>query len=690
MCRRFLFGALTLAVLSACGGGGGGSTGSGMPPVQSGPTPGPAPTSSPAPYATLAPPSSRQGDVKTLAVGGGGTAIAYWPDHSVLAVAQGGAVVDAADGTVLAGTVNGTPITALTYSSSSHAIVFATSNAIFSAVAPNQASLTLASGLTNVESVASASDGTIYAIDTDHVVSIKGGIVSNVTAPGTIGSRSWNATPSIIVASDGTLFVSDPTNDVVSHVTASGAITPFAGGCKAWRGGGAGMCWPVSMPGTGSSANFGTPGALAYNAAIGTLYVADAEDNQVWAISATGAAAPVAGYGAAQNVDGNGFAAFLNAPSSLAFQSANGSVDILEAAPNGQQEIAAFSTTGTAPPAQTNPAVAIFSPQGLTLDDLAASPDGGAWTAETGNIDRVSPTGVITKYAPPSGVFPTWHVAVDANGNAWYLAQRFSNMVIVDAGVLEITPGGAQTYRAVQPQRSTSPVTMESIAIGPDGNPWFTESESSLHGGSFGFINASTQTMSQFAIANVPGSISQGPGGTIAYGNYVPGGQELVSVASLNGTTTASYPIDLIGSNSLQYRAVDTTMWFTDSASTISKFSSSGAETDYSVCSNCGPVNLTIAPDGSVWSDEGNGPTSIIRVTPSGQILRYPLPTTGPTYGISARPDGKLWVYNNIGVLFLFDPAAYDAMNGPHVSQTKAPSSNASVRSRWHTAGRTQ
>ena len=683
---RFLLCAIALGVLAACGGGGGGGTNPGTPPVvQSTPTP----ATTPAPYATLPPASARTGDVRTLATGGGASAIAYWPDYNVLVVGYGAQIVDAANGSVLVKTPDTNSVTAVAYAPGNHSIYYATATDVYS-FAFGGPVLTLATNLQRIESLAVASDGTVYAFDTDHIVKISGGIATTLTPPGSIAASYNQASPSMVVANDGSLLVSDPGNDAIDQVTTSGSITPFAGSCKAAANGFTGTngsCWRLPQAGTGTAANFGIPAGLAYDTASGTLYVADLQSNQLWSVSASASAAPVAGYGATFNADGNGLAAFLNAPNSLAFQPASRSVDILENAPAGQQEIVAYTAAGTAAPAYTPPALPFYFPNGLAISELGAAPDGGAWTADANqkNIVHLSSTGAVTRYATPSAVAPTWHVAVDANGNAWFLASHTGSYGIpLDQGVLEVTPSGTQTYTAAAAQHSGGTVQMQGITIGPDGNPWFSESETWMYGGSFGFVNAASGTMTQYATSTGLGYISPGPGGTLAFGTTVaskPG----IQFTSTSGQLGSAYPITLNSANSMQYRPSDSTIWFTDVNGSIGSLNASGVEKDYIVCGNCDPVDLTIAPDGSVWGDEANGGNGgIIRITPSGQVLQYLLPISyGPTYGISARPDGKLWVYNNFGVLFLFDPAAYDAMNGPHPASAARRSASA-VRSPWH------
>jgi streptogramin lyase len=637
----------------------------------------------------LAPPSTRHGDVTSLATGAGASAIAYWPDYNVVVVADGPQIIDPSDGTVIASTPDQNSVTAVAYGAGNHSMYFATATDVYS-VAHGGPVLTLAQNLQHVASLAVASDGTVYAVDTDHIVKISGGLAANLTAPGSIGAFSYYGDyPAIVFANDGTLLVSDPTNDVIDRVTTAGSITAFAGGCKAAAYGFTGTngsCWHIAQAGTGSSANFGMPTGLAYDSSTGTLYVADTQNNQLWSVSSAGTTAPVAGYGALYNADGNGLTAFLYAPTSLAFQASSHSVDILENAQANQQEIAAYTAEGTAAPAYAPPAMPVYFPNALADNEVAAAPDGSAWAEDSDqkNLVHVSASGTVTRFAVPSGTSISWHNVVDAHGNAFYLATRFGPTIgpPQDEGVFEVTPAGVETYVAAQPQHSNATfVQMQALTIGPDGNPWFAESEGSFSGGSYGFVNSATHAITQYALSAVPDGISQAPGGELAIAMPVAN-QSGIAFASTTGQITASYATGPTMMNSLQYRASDATVWFPGTTA-ISSMTSSGTVQNYSVCASCGPTNLTVAPDGSVWSDD-TYPGVITRVTPGGSVSYYLLPTSyGATSGISARSDGKLWVYSGFGVLYLFDPAAYDAMNGPHIAQGMSRRAN-SVRMGWH------
>jgi DNA-binding beta-propeller fold protein YncE len=64
---------------------------------------------------------------------------------------------------------------------------------------------------------------------------------------------------------------------------------------------------------------------------------------------------------------------------------------------------------------------------------------------------------------------------------------------------------------------------------------------------------------------------------------------------------------------------------------------------------NGGPLGIAAGPDGNLWFTERNGNrigriTPGGRITPSGAIVEFPVPTTGSILrGIAVGPDGNLW-----------------------------------------------
>ncbi len=85
--------------------------------------------------------------------------------------------------------------------------------------------------------------------------------------------------------------------------------------------------------------------------------------------------------------------------------------------------------------------------------------------------------------------------------------------------------------------------------------------------------------------------------------------------------------VGLLGLSSLPAWAV---------AGTVTEFPVPGGE----------PSFITAGPDGALWFTEGTG--NIGRITPSGSITEFPIPTASSMpVGITAGPDGNLWFAEN-------------------------------------------
>ncbi len=78
-------------------------------------------------------------------------------------------------------------------------------------------------------------------------------------------------------------------------------------------------------------------------------------------------------------------------------------------------------------------------------------------------------------------------------------------------------------------------------------------------------------------------------------------------------------------------------------SSGIVRLTPAGAFTLFSVArSNAGPFRITSGPDGSLWFTR-NADARIGRITTSGEVTEFSLPTNSPAADITAGPDGNVW-----------------------------------------------
>jgi uncharacterized delta-60 repeat protein len=236
------------------------------------------------------------------------------------------------------------------------------------------------------------------------------------------------------------------------------------------------------------------------------------------------------------------------------------------------------------------------SPFGIT-----AGPDGNLWFAEeTANkIARMTTAGVVTEFAIPT---PNSAPQRIVSGPGYLLfVEGIGNKIgmITTSGVfteLDNTPGG-------WPQ---------CLAIGPDGNLWFTD-QGPMGGGA----------------ASGDGSI----------GRVTPFGV-LTKFPLLTHDTQAEYIT--VGP--------DGALWFTQSSNKIGRITTAGAVTEFAIPTpDSGPGLIVTGSDGALWFTE-NAASKIGRVTTSGVFTEYALPADTNPAGIVAGPDGALW-FTEPGIL---------------------------------------
>jgi virginiamycin B lyase len=134
----------------------------------------------------------------------------------------------------------------------------------------------------------------------------------------------------------------------------------------------------------------------------------------------------------------------------------------------------------------------------------------------------------------------------------------------------------------------------QAIAIGADGNPWFTAD------GVIGtFAGGGIRTFAPPSLAREQADIVAGP---------------------------------------------DSALWFTEEdTNSIGRITTSGLTTDYHLPdpTKHGPDQIALGADGNLWFTEERG--RIGRITPAGEITEWPIPRGASPIGIAAGSDGNLW-----------------------------------------------
>lgn len=249
-----------------------------------------------------------------------------------------------------------------------------------------------------------------------------------------------------------------------------------------------------------------------------------------------------------------------------------------------------FTEPGVGKIGKTTPGGAVTEyqlPAGHQANEgITAGPDGNVWFTETGYVGRVTPSGVVTEFAVSPGAQLTG-ITKGGDGNLWFLDTA-------DRKIGKITTSGVVTEYPIP--ASSSPKSGQlvnfynDITLGSDGNVWYT--------------------------ANVVSKAKNVVVGEV--GRVTPSGQ--VTIFKLPAGAPPSHSFSL--SKSTQ--------------------TTGGISAD----------SITSGPDGNLWVTDHRpgGQAAIARITPTGEIKQFAIPTT-PTgaklpdisTSITTGPDGNLW-----------------------------------------------
>jgi uncharacterized protein (TIGR03437 family) len=234
----------------------------------------------------------------------------------------------------------------------------------------------------------------------------------------------------------GGLLIADTLHALIREVSSGGIISTLAGN---------GQIYDVFSGdgGPATSANLSGPGGMTTDAA-GNLFIADAGNNRVRKVSASGIITTFAGGGTATGDGVAATSAMLSTPDSVAVDG-SGNVFIAEFG-NYQGLIQKVSANGVI----STVASGIFDLFGLIADGA-----GNLYYIAGYNVDRLSPGGTITTvagggnvYPPPDGIQATSAalapegIAVDNSGNLFIADDVRSGY---PGRVFKVSPGGTLT-----------------------------------------------------------------------------------------------------------------------------------------------------------------------------------------------------------------------------------------------------
>jgi sugar lactone lactonase YvrE len=293
--------------------------------------------------------------------------------------------------------------------------------------------------------VADAANDTIRKITPAGAVTTLAGLARTPGSTDGGGANArFNNPTSLAIDSEGNLFVADTGNNTVRMITPAGVVTTIAG-----LAGSAG-----SGDGAGAAARFNGPQGIALDS-VGTIYVADSENNTIRKISSSGVVTTLAGLApnsSTGSTDAAGYDARFSAPLGIALGSA-GNVIVADTNNNTIRQITAAGvvttlagSAGDAGSVDGTSAARFNQPTGVAVDSF-----GTIYVADRGNhiIRAIAPSGNVRTFAGAAGIagsadgpvararfFSPSGVAVDSGGN----------LLVADTGnhtIRRITPAGS-------------------------------------------------------------------------------------------------------------------------------------------------------------------------------------------------------------------------------------------------------
>ena len=272
---------------------------------------------------------------------------------------------------------------------------------------------------------------------------------------------------------------------------------------------------------------------------------------------------------------------------------------------------------------------------------IAAGSDGNMWftSSNRNSISRITPDGVITELAIPTGGYMTkscgpGDLVLGPDGSLWFPE--------VSAGkIASITPQGVFTELAIPAPGSIG----NNMVFGADGALWFPENKDAIG------RMALDGTLTEYSVPLVPQAnwtteqpegIVIGPDGNIWFADA--GGGDIARMSLTGAITQFLLPTRGHGPSFIAAGG-DGNLWFADEAYRLGRITTSGVITELQLPVGDQPGRFASGPDGSLWLTLGVGNEGdILRISPDGVLTKFLIPTqAGKPTDVAVAADGKIW-----------------------------------------------
>jgi len=230
-----------------------------------------------------------------------------------------------------------------------------------------------------------------------------------------------------------------------------------------------------------------------------------------------------------------------------------------------------------------------FTPPSEGVTAIAKGPSNSLWYMGYSHVGRITVEGQFTELPTSVPPFPPLQVATGPEGDLWYPAR--GNM---SDGIVRVTPDGHVAYFALPQPESGS----EAIALGPDGNFWFTE----YFKDRIGRMTPSGE-ITEFPVGSRPLGITSGPDGNL----WFAGGAKVGRITPAGRVTEFAAPRD--GALGPIVAGPDGRLWFRTEAPAIGRLTPSGLASEIKLPSpERNLLGLAPGPEGAVWYSSAGDP----------------------------------------------------------------------------------
>ncbi len=278
---------------------------------------------------------------------------------------------------------------------------------------------------------------------------------------------------------------------------------------------------------------------------------------------------------------------------------------------------------------------------------------GNALTITLSNSDASGKTSLTkSTFTAPGGTDLSY------NGTTLVSATITASAPGVTSKTATLTIGGNSAFITEFRTGIASASSPAGIALGADGNLWFTEEYGDRIGRITprGVVTEFSAGLTPFSLAS---SITAGPDGNLWFtenagriGRITPAG---VITEFSAGIPSGAQPVAIAAGS-------DGNLWFSDStAPRVGRITPAGAVTMFTAgitlpgaSANFAPCSMARGPNGNVWWLEEtfsfSTPPRIAQITPAGLVTEFSLQLNEIAVGVAPGPDGNVWftVSNNI------------------------------------------